>query len=229
MDKCFTAVVLSVLILNFSVTGYAQAVDREILLEHYQAPMFIQLSDQTYLLGETDVESGVPQLEKPPLSNGRIAGEIVVGGMGGFAAVLACWEVFEDPDRDDDFGGFVGLILGEVIGSTLSVYLVGNIGNETGSFLATLGGSVLGAGVGVATSLVIGEPGALLLVWCPSIGATAVFNVTRRYDSPAESETALINVRDSQMSLAVPRVYFRGDRFGRGGLSQNIDLLRVRF
>ena len=45
MDKRFTTVVLSVLILSFSVTGYAQEVDREILLEHYQVPMFVQLSD----------------------------------------------------------------------------------------------------------------------------------------------------------------------------------------
>ena len=87
--------------------------------------------------------------------------------------------------------------------------MVGTGGDETGSFLATLAGSVLGLG---------------------PIGATIGFNLTRRYElPPTESDTALINLSDGQVSLAVPRVYFRPDPFGGRGLTQRVALVRVRF
>ena len=248
MDKGFTALVFLVLILNSSVTGYAQEVDGEILRRHYQPPMFVQLSDQTYLLGDTDVESREPQRGKPPLSD-RIAGEIAVGAVGGLAGTtlaFSVFQLFDDPECDDCVKHpylavptvLLAMVAGPTLGSTCGVYLVGNIGDETGSFLATLGGSAVGATVGLVSIIAcialeeedICFLGGLLFLLGPPIGALIGFNRTRRYDSPpAESETALINVRDSQMSLAVPRVYFRTDSLGRGGLSQNVDLLRVRF
>ena len=50
------------------------------------------------------------------------------------------------------------------------------------------------------------------------------------YNSPPdELETALINIKEGQMSLAVPRTYVRHDLFSRSNLSQSLDLLRVRF
>jgi|GEM_PF-5726456 len=44
-----------------------------------------------------------------------------------------------------------------------------------------------------------------------------------------ESKTALINFGNGRLTLGVPRVYFRPDSFGRGGLTQRVDLVRVRF
>jgi len=247
MAKGLVALVLSVLILSFSATVYAQEIYTSILLRHCRAPMFIQLSDQAYLSGETDVESGVPQLEKPPLSNGRIAREILVGGVGALAVTIISHpllESFDDPRPGYEvkrpflaLSTFLLVTAGSTLGSACGVYIVGNIGNETGSFRATLGGSAIGAGA-FFVWLATGHPWSpsldlralIACILAPPIGATIGFNLTRRYDSPpAESETALINVRNGRMSLAVPRVHFRIDSFGRGGLSQNVDLLRVRF
>ncbi len=95
------------------------------------------------------------------------------------------------------------------LGSSIGVYLVGNIGNETGDFLATLGGGILGglAGIFIFTAIIKDlDNGAVVLVG-PPIGATIGFNLTRRYKSPPAS--------DSQMSPAAPPIYF--------------NLVRVRF
>ena len=235
-----TTITAALLTLAFAFAGYAQEVDREILLS-YQAPMLLQSSDQTQLLGTTDVESRELRHRKPPPSVGRIAGEIAVGEVGGWVGIIPVFwviQLFDDPERDDVFKYpylalptiLLTMVAGPSLGSSCGVYLVGNIGNETGSFLRTLGVSAGVAAIGVLSIFGGAEPGFLLLALGPPIGATIGFNRTRRYDSPpAESETALINVRDGQMSFAIPRVYFRPDSFGRGNLSQSVDLVQIRF
>ena len=83
---------------------------------------------------------------KPPLSVGRIVGEILAGGVGGVVVgfvglVVGINYAFA---RDLPMGKCNPVVgyairIGSVLGSTIGVYVVGNIGNETGSFLATLG------------------------------------------------------------------------------------------
>ncbi len=109
-------------------------------------------------------------------------------------------------------GDGYGVPIGLIFGSAYGVYAVGNIGNQTGSFKATLGGSFLGflGGVGAAACLAelydtnqfFPAQGYCLLAG-PPIGATIGFNLTRRYKSPPASKTALINIRDGQMNLEV--------------------------
>ncbi len=244
MGKQVVAVALVMLTSGFAATGYAQEMDREILLRHYQVPMFVQLSGQIYLLELANVESKEEQYEKPPLSKGRIAGEILAGGAVGAVLALggglACGAIgreighaISDSSGKNESGlcagwfdaeckGFfigiiVGVTLGYVLGTATGVYLIGNIGNETGSFSRALLGTIAGGCVPVPF---LGS----------AIGATFMFNTTRRYKSPpAESETALINIRDGQMNLAVPVPYLRPDSFSSKSLNQRVDLLRVRF
>ena len=78
MGKCYTTVVLSVLVLIFPAVGYAQEIDLSTLLEHHQAPVFLQSPGQTYVLGIAGDQRDV----KPPLSAIRIAGESLLGGAG---------------------------------------------------------------------------------------------------------------------------------------------------
>ena len=246
MDKWFTAVVLSVLTLSFSVTAYAQEIDLSTLLEHHQAPVFLQSSGQTYLLGVA-----VEQRDgKPPLSGKRIAGEILAGALFVVPAAYSLHLVEEERVEDDRVAtlllllGFAGLNFGPAAG----VSLVGNIGDETGSYLSAFEGACCGclailplfllaiktvAGP-VADALELDENDVEscimgVCVTLPSIGATIAFNRTRRYKTSAEPETALLNLNDGKMSLAVPRIYLRPDSSGRGNLSQSVDLLRVRF
>jgi hypothetical protein len=243
MNKRAAVVALVLLASGVAATGYAQWVDRETLLIHYQAPIFVQFSDQTYLLGGTSVENGETQRRKPSLNGGKITAELsggLAGGCGGclfyFAAVFPMmgWDLEEGGlETHEIFYRVAGFSVCQALVNAISVYFVGSIGDQTGSFLTTLGGSMLGSGVGLASGWKMAGQSDLIMLpiyFLSSIGATVGFNLTRRYDSPpAESETALINVRNGRMSLAVPRVYLQTDSFGRGGLSQNVDLARVRF
>jgi len=204
----------------------------------FQAPMF----PLTYLLGVTNVENRAPRYEKPPLSVLRIAGEILAGTVGGFAGVVGPISVFSSGESED-WGGFFAVLcvvpITYPLGSAIGVYLVGNIGNETGSFLATLGGSILGFGVviaGLAGAIAVEERTEDLLgiaiyttAWAPTIGATIGLNLTRRYKSPPAAKTALINLIDGQISLAVPTIYLRPDSFDEGNLIQNVDLMKMSF
>ncbi len=257
MDKRILTGVLLALILVFTVTGYAQEVDSAVLLERCQEPVFLLLSDQLHLLEVTGVGNIEQQYGKPPLSKERIVNEILAGGAGGVALGLVGMFVgaglgglFCDEDETDEdvstlfFPVFdeeflcglkfvlVGAIAGYALGTPVGVYLAGSTGDQTGSFLSALIGSVAAlGGVLVASQGDMDQNIEEFMFWAaPPIFATIGFNLTRRYKSPiAESETALINLRDGRMSLAVPRVYLRPDSFGRGSLSQSVDLLKVRF
>jgi len=177
----------------------------------FQAPLSPQLSNRTELFA--DVENKAQRGEKPPLSGGRITGEILVGGVGGIVGWLGGGFIGAGVAGEGYPGELAGFFIGGSIGYTLGcpigVYLVGNIGNETGDFLATLGGGILGglASLFIFTAIIKDlDNGAVVLVG-PPIGATIGFNLTRRYKSPPAS--------DSQMSPAAPPIYF--------------NLVRVRF
>ena len=242
MHKVLTLGLLLILSFFLTVTGYAQEMNQSILLEHHQAPVFLQLSVQTYLVGDSDV-SEREQMDKPPPSiarkaGGCCAGTLVSAGIlwtGDLAVNLianpADWE-------NEPLWGFIGFNIGWVSGNAIGVYLVGNIGNEKGSFLATLVGSALGSVVGLTSwwsSVAITESegvlylGALISLLGSPIGALAGFDLTRTYDTPPAESEALINFRRGQMNFAVPRVYLRPDSFGSGSLSQRVDLVRMRF
>ncbi len=166
---------------------------------------------------------------KPPLSSTRIITELFFGGVGGFAGlflgmliahlVIAAVDVVFGTDLEGEQTAVVGvlnimLFAVSALGSATGVYIVGVSGEQTGSFLATMGGAAVGLGVGIVVALIteavsdrqgIAE---IVLFTAPTICATIGFNLTRRYDPPlAGSEAAPPNVRD--------------------GLS--VDLLRVRF
>ncbi len=180
--------------------------------------------------------------EKPPLSPVRIAGEIVCGysaGLaGGVVSVLALKPIADSVSGGRDVILAIGVSTGYAFGSVGGVYLVGSLGNQTGSFSTTMLGVLMGAAVGVTgaiiTVAIIGDEdnhyAELPLFVAPAIGATIGFNLSRRYKSPsAESGTALINVGDGQIGFAVPVIYLLPNAVGGKGLNQNIDLLRVRF
>ena len=250
MDKIAITVALLVLSSGFTITGYAQEVNLPISLEHYQAPMLLQLSDRTHLLGFADIEHKDEEGGRPPLSGKRIAGETVCGvlsgyvGMGVGGAIVYFTVPITKPGTSRGYAPESSLVIGSGT-SILAVYGIGSVGDETGSFLVTLACGVAGSIIGfrILASVTDIEPFADDLDEANSqmgpkiracaigatIGAIIGFNLTRRYNSTPASEAALINVRNGRMNFAVPSVYFRGDSFGRGGLSQNVDLLRVRF
>jgi hypothetical protein len=232
----------------------SEAQDIEYLLKmgHYQVFRVLRfplLSNRTRPL--TDVESGGQKREKPPVSEDRIAVEIIgaaaVGTILGITGGYIGGKLYEGCSGFlCEFDGIlIGWSIGYPLGSAIGVYIAGNTGNEIGSFPSTLLGSILGqlgglGGVAIAIALAgegegegegelaVGLGGVLFFVGSP-IGATIGFNLTRRYKSPPSSETALINFRDGQMRLEVPQISFYPDRYARGTFTQRVDLVKVRF
>jgi hypothetical protein len=140
----------------------------------------------------------------PPLEPARIAGQVLAGayaGIGGY--FIASWAGGFVTDRLTDASEgtradiqFTIGILGAAAATAGSVWAVGDIGDQTGSYGAALGGT---AG-GIATAFLLNkilygrarlptESGSSRLRWVeasleallPSIGATIAINSTRRY------------------------------------------------
>lgn len=173
----------------------------------------------------------------PPLNMGRIAGEILGGAFGG--AVVAYGLLNREGTKEDALGAASAIIMGSTIGSVLGVYLVGNLGNETGSLGKTVQGSILGllGSMGLLILIPISDndrflaiANPLFLVMSQSIAATVGFNTGRRYKTPSAAvETGLINLNDGQMSLASPLIYMRPNPFITGNWVPTVDLVRVTF
>ncbi|MHC4494253.1 MAG: hypothetical protein ACYSYM_00355 [Planctomycetota bacterium] len=154
--------------------------------------------------------------KKPPRSVGRIACEILAGTVTGFvvAVLVLCVNLYviffvilgatADWLEEKNLGlgglaaaGFILLAFPMLYGpaSAVGVYLVGTRGNETGSFLATLGGGFLGLFVMILVYFYVFAAGNMLLgiekivLWplvflASPIVATLGFNLTRRYKEP---------------------------------------------
>ena len=142
--------------------------------------------------------------ERPPLSGVRVAGELF-GGAGGATVGVAVgigagWIISKGaaaiaPERQgEDWGKIVWPLIGGgaglTLGSSLGVYMVGNIDGETGEFMTTWTGSMVGAILAVPVASVIfsdDEPrwiGFLIGSAIGSaIGATIAFNLTRENES----------------------------------------------
>lgn len=133
--------------------------------------------------------------EKPPVSLARIIGELLAGGAGGLTALGVVWILwfllssvaFRHLGEWAEIPLFICLLLVAAVthslGSAIGVHLVGNIGNETGSFAATWGYSFLGSIAGIAILCALGRFSVGPEFLGASIGAIIGFNLTRRYKS----------------------------------------------
>lgn len=127
---------------------------------------------------------------------------IGVGGgaiLGGVAASITC--------SDDGFGGctFVGMLgaglgamAGGPLGSALATWGFGEGNGGTGNFFAALGGSYLGAGLGVGVSALLGAAGQggfatilgpIIGVFASTLGAAAGYQLSS-HGTRSETETA---------------------------------------
>jgi len=157
-----------------------------------------------------NVESEKKAPQKPPRNLGRIACEILAGAAAaaalafsslyvvGYGAKIAGW-------GEGCMDGFVILAIMfyvvppvYVLGCAIGVYLVGSRGNQTGSLLATLGGSLLGMFVMAILYFYLKAAEDMMLsiemivLWplvfiAAPIMATLAFNLTRRYKKPPSS------------------------------------------
>jgi len=147
----------------------------------------------------TAVVTEPTKAETNDTNNIKIVGEILAGGLGGLAGVVVPLAVIDFPSSKAEVLGydFLTVFCTYPIGSAIGVYLVGSIGNETGSFAATLGGSLLGEVAGIMIlewySEYVRSWYTLVPIFLAApIGATIGFNRTRKYTSPSATKAAPI-------------------------------------
>ncbi len=148
-------------------------------------------------------QTGVPTEGKPALRPERVAAEVVGGtyagvagyfvgrGVGTVATMMMASKGESARDRIVDGVGWVGAAF--AIGGT--VYAIGDMGSETGSFPATMGGVAAGAAASLALSQFVfrgripADRGSAMRKWwvatlecsLPAIGGTIAFNASRKW------------------------------------------------
>jgi hypothetical protein len=173
---------------------------------------------------------------------GKVAGEFLLGGSGaillGVGGGLAGYALAHDGssdyliiDESGAYGALIGYLITSNLGCALGVYLIGDIGEDNGSFAATLGGSAVGtlAGCGLVY-LMVGSsendemtvPVFVFFTVAQSAGATLAFNLSRKKKVEVSSG-ALLNLNDGKLSLAFPQVNLTQD------LNYKINLFQAKF
>lgn len=158
---------------------------------------------------------------EPPIDGGRLVGETLVGGGVGFVGLVlgavAGVGIECSGGCPGEFGGLGGAIIGGAIGGVFGigtgVYLIGNAGDQTGSFGATIGGAFLGATLGGLAAAGFGSAkldtaAGITAVAGPFVGALIGFNVTRRWDRPSQSPAlgSLVRFDHGALRAGIPLV-----------------------
>jgi hypothetical protein len=127
------------------------------------------------LAGTAAAEDDVP----PPVAPGRFASELLVG-----TAIVLPAAHYLVRGGCADGACVVGTYALGVSAASIGVYVAGTLGDQTGSYAATLGGALLGGAVGWYASAATDNDvaAASLLVAPPVVGAALGLTFTRRYD-----------------------------------------------
>jgi hypothetical protein len=157
----------------------------------------------------------------PPLSAGRVIGELALGAGLGAAGFFGGGMIGAGVEKSNgcgssDFCGLGGAIIGGYIGGSLGlglgVALAGNIGDETGSTGAAIGGGFLGGlvalGVGEGIGKATRSDTAGWVVGLSAWPATAVvaFNLTRHWKSGPVTTGSLLRYDRGRPSVGIPLV-----------------------
>jgi hypothetical protein len=179
---------------------------------------------------QANAEKHFVYVEPGPANPGKVAGEFLFGGIGSvicgaFGAQVGYNMTHKEEDGFLNFSGLPGAIVGYFLLSNLGcaagVSLVGNTGEERGSYWASFGGSIAGTLIGGLCAIGIASASEYESDWAPAVvfvaaqagGATMGFNATRKRKVEAPSG-AMLNLNDSRLTLAFPQVSAYPDSFG---------------
>ncbi len=139
---------------------------------------------------------------KPPLQAKKLVDEFGAGLLGGLLAGVVGFTAgfLIDGKRETTLTAIQILY---PVGAGIGASVVGNSGNEKGSFLSTLGFSVLFSGLTyLAYPLIPEKSRTYLYIFSAPLGAVIGHNLTRSYDDPIDN--ALLQLHSGRFSLHVP-------------------------
>lgn len=134
----------------------------------------------------------------PTLSGGKLSGEFFTGwGMAGIVGLAILLEGGHQEWEEQTF--VTGLAISNVAMIPLGVWLIGNIGETTGSYGAAFGGAALGTLIGIGTYYGIKESnspslkllGTSVILIAPALMSVLGFNLTRKWKNDVSSRMNL--------------------------------------
>jgi len=185
-----------------------------------------------YMQNDHLLDKNISDLRKKPLNAKKICKEFIIGelfGLGGSLIGMSIGPAFAP--KNEGLGTlsyvYIGWYFGYVIGVPLGVYIAGNDQYEEGSYLATLGGSILGGLIGVCTFFTLENKdiGAYLSLLCPPIGSLIGFNLSRKGRELVGN--AFINYDSEQLKFVLGNINARYDDYHKLGV--NINIIQVNF
>lgn len=191
---------------------------------------------------EMEAKRNFIYIEPGPVKSDKIAGEIFAGGagalLGGVLGAGIGYSLTYKENEGDWFnlsgvpGAVVGYTIASNLGCALGVYLIGNSGDEKGSFGDAFGGSLVGSLLGGGLAYLVAKTEkdvdgipyryAIFVVAGQATGAIIGFNHSRKKKAEIPSE-GLLNINDGKLSLAFPQVDISKDSHYK------VNLFQVKF
>lgn len=171
--------------------------------------------------------------EKPgQLNHWKVSGEVLAGFAGSsLAGLLSKDFLYKKTNNDHDEINW-GFVIGSTLGNTLGVYLIGNLGDETGDIFSTFIGSLVGtiAGMGLIVTIDRDRENiySVVLILAQSAGAIIAFNKTRTR-VVYKPDTALLNYNEGNWNLCCPRIQIKPNPLRGGDWIQTVNLVSVDF
>ena len=138
---------------------------------------------------------------RPPFNLGSMLGQVAVSSLVGAGVFVVFYLLAEN----DDSGVPAALALaGYPTAVAASVYVMGSLGKQTGSFGVALLGSLVGTGIVLALLVSESYPGPYFAAGIAPLMSSIAFNLTRRYKSPPQASPALVNIKDGKLVIGVP-------------------------
>lgn len=183
------------------------------------------------------------RLQRPALDPGRVTGELLGGtafgsvfALAGLAAGATAGEIQWRTSCDDcapsdgqssSNPALIGAALAYPLGTGLGVAWIGNTRDQRGSLAAAIGGSYLGALAGAMIGQAAGDHSLVGFLAGAPIGATLLFNSTRKHERPRGA--GLVNMTGKRARLSIPAVSVAPDPLHAQRTITNVRVMDGRF
>ncbi len=174
----------------------------------------------------------------PQQKTGKIFGELLFGSIGSFGfgyigAVIGASLTTQEGWFSGWIEAALGYLIGSTLGSSIGVYMIGVSGDETGSFGTTLGGSILGTGIGIGllymTAENNAEMGFISFTLAQSAGATIAYNASARKRYISRPDEAVFHFKEGKWNFSYPKLYLRTHPLQPDQLIETVNLVSLEF
>jgi len=193
----------------------------------------VKKSRSTSLLPKSNI-----QYEKTSQkTNSTVVGKLFFGSIGSFGFGIIGGIIGSNLTNDEGwFAGLyeaiIGYLIGSTLGSSIGVYTSAS-GDETGSFVTTLGGSILGTAVGIgllySTAEDNGVIGFIGYTLAQSAGATIAFNASVRKHEYNFANDAMFQLKEGKWNVSYPTIHLVSHPLQPDQLIKTISLVSLEF